>query len=457
MAKIICITSGLKGILHASFELVNRLQKVGHEVSCASPQEVGDYVSMQGFKYMQLAPVNHFPAPAIPTYTGMFKRFRRLGHKLWNMRHRQVTAVSNLGMDVFRDFLKKEKADLLIIDVELHEHIMTAVVSEQPILLLSQWFSLWNRKGLPPITTTMMPGKGQEGGEGNIASAWKEIQSSRHKMFQKKRMLSLGTDRRSTLINYAKQIGFSLDFIKENYWPGPFVYDKFPVISMTAEALEFPHDIRPNSFYVGPMVSANRVERIDNALLLKLQSILKEKEEKNKALIYASVSSYKKGDTDFLKKLIQAVGTRTDWMMIIGLGGKLQSDFTENIPANVFTFSWVPQLKVLEQADCSINHGGIHTINECIHFQVPMLVYSGNKSDQNGCAARVAYHEIGIMADKDTDSIEAIRNNIINILGETKYTDKIKKVHQLYEANRSEKRLEKIVDQFLETPILSAC
>ena len=42
MAKIICITTGLTGILNASFELVARLQQAGYEVCYASPKNVAE-------------------------------------------------------------------------------------------------------------------------------------------------------------------------------------------------------------------------------------------------------------------------------------------------------------------------------------------------------------------------------------------------------------------------------
>ena len=140
-------------------------------------------------------------------------------------------------------------------------------------------------------------------------------------------------------------------------------------------------------------------------------------------------------------------------MLISGLGGRLDLDFLGPLPDNVNVFAWAPQLTVLEHADCSINHGGIHTINECLHFQVPMLVYSGKRSDQNGCAARVAFHGIGLMADKDRDDVPAIREKIERVLTDPVYKERLAAMYRHYQRTRTEKRIEKIVEKYM--PVIS--
>jgi UDP:flavonoid glycosyltransferase YjiC (YdhE family) len=120
------------------------------------------------------------------------------------------------------------------------------------------------------------------------------------------------------------------------------------------------------------------------------------------------------------------------------------------MPKNVHAFAWIPQLKVLAAADISINHGGIHTINECVHFGVPMLVYSGKKSDQNGCAARVHFHEIGIMADKDVDDAATIQSKIHKLLSVHIYKKNITEMQLISKKYKLEKRLIEVVDSLLK-------
>jgi len=450
MAEILCITSGLTGIVNASFELVARLQAAGHQCTTASPKLIEDKVRAQGFNYLQLDAVNFDPAPPVPEFQGPLRKVRRWLHKWLQASSRKGLAVKALGMDAFLQKIQRLKPQLIIIDVELHEHIMALVSSGHKVVLLSQWFSLWNRKGLPPLSLATIPGVGAEGSEAGMAHSWKIIQAKRKKMFAKKRLLSVGTDRRSILERYAQQVGFSMQYIRENYWPGPFTYGELPVISMTSEFLEFPHDERPNHTYVGPMVYEQRVDvECPKEISDRLTALIKQKQQQGKKLIYCSVSTFRAGDVDFIQKTIAAVTGQTDWLMVIGLGGQLKEQLSGTLPENVIAFDFIPQLQVLQAADLSINHGGIHTINECMHFEVPMLVYSGKRSDQNGCAARVHYHGVGIMADKDVDSSTAIRDKIATTLANGAIREKIGQVRQQNNTYRTDKTVEQVVENYL--------
>ena len=142
--------------------------------------------------------------------------------------------------------------------------------------------------------------------------------------------------------------------------------------------------------------------------------------------------------------------------MLLALGGKIDRAEVGPLPENVLAYSWLPQLQVLAKADLSINHGGIHTINECIHFGVPMLVYSGKRSDQDGCAARVHYHQVGIMADKDIDTSEEIRQKITQLLTDESYQQSIETMQLHHRRYRDEQVLENIIQEKLGQRALSS-
>lgn len=416
----------------------------------ACPHDVGDKVRAQGFQYVQLPEVTFSPAPEIDAGGGFKGRLTKIVHKIRYAKQRQAAGIVALQMDKFREFLDKQHPDLLLLDMELHDHIITAVTQQFPTVLVSQWFSTWERPSLPPIFRTTLPNRGWRGTARAIQLDWLRIKLSQQINVFKGKLFSVFTDRRSILRVYAKSVGFPMELLESKFWPPPFTYRQLPVLSMTSWALEFPHNPRPSLYYVGPMVYPNRQDQqADPEVLQRIQGILKTKHESGKSLIYCSVSSMDEGDQFFLQKLVEAVGQREDWVMILGLGGLLETHFLSAIPSNVHPFAWVPQLSVLEQADCSINHGGIHTINECIHFRVPMLIYSGKRYDQNGCAARVDFHGIGIAADKDEDDTTAIQHKIERLLKERTYQDKMDEIYAHYEENKG--ALAKIVDQLLVT------
>ncbi|MEL6356866.1 MAG: glycosyltransferase, partial [Bacteroidota bacterium] len=417
MAKILLLTSGLTGILNASFAVAHRLQKVGHEVVLAAPRAVGKRVEQEGLSFHQLPDIPQHPLPRKSRSGKKIGKLGRLFDGYIKQKKRQKKALQNLRPTTFINWAKREAPDLLLLDVELHEYIIATHAQKWPFLLLSQWFSLWHQPGLPYLLHDTIPGVGEAGTPKAIEKSWKKIKRQRQNIFARKRFLSGGTDRRSTLLAYAKEQGFPMKYIGENWWPGPYTYDELPVLSMTAMEMEFPHDPRPNLHYIGPMVHAQRQEASVKSIRgIALDDIFTRREATRAKLIYCSVSTLSTGDHHFIRKLIRAVANRPDWLLIFSTGGHLNTQHFGQLPSNTFAFSYAPQLRILKEADLSINHGGIHTIHECLHFKVAMLVYSGQASDQNGCAARVAFHELGIMANKNVDSPEDIQNKINSVL-----------------------------------------
>ncbi|MFK7806516.1 MAG: glycosyltransferase [Saprospiraceae bacterium] len=450
MAKIICVTTGLRGILNASFELVDRLQNDGHEVIYASPGKVAVSISGQGLRFVQLPAIENSFKEEIPNYNGPLKKLSRFFYKYKNAEERKSKALNQWMPRAFAGLLESERPDLVLIDIELHEYIFTAYGQKIPFLLLSQWFSLWNRPGLPYLLTDTIPGEGVKGNALAIRLHWNYIKVKRWWIFQKKKINSLSTDRRSVLLEIAKQEKFPLRYLKENYWPGPFTYGELPVLSMTAKEMEFPHEERPNHTYIGPMVAVNRVETtLEEEEAERLEAAFDYRQKNKAALIYCSVSTLSEGDFRFIQKVIEAVELQEDWLLIIGMGKLIEDVELKTLSKNIFPFRFVPQLKVLERAALSINHGGIHTINECIHFKIPMLVYSGKKSDQNGCAARVAYHQLGMMADKDKDSAIDITIKIEEVLTNEDFRVNINEMHTHYLKYKEESFAEQIINGFL--------
>jgi UDP:flavonoid glycosyltransferase YjiC (YdhE family) len=137
-------------------------------------------------------------------------------------------------------------------------------------------------------------------------------------------------------------------------------------------------------------------------------------------------------------------------MLVAGLGRNIEPEALGPLPPNVAAFSWTPQLRLLGAAACSVNHGGIHTINECIHFGVPMVVYSGQRYDQNGCAARIAYHGLGLRGDKDRDDADQIEAAIHRVLTEPAFRETMRRFQGHYERVRRSRYLEQTVGAFLE-------
>lgn len=447
MAKIFIVTTGLNGILNASFEMARRLLEAGHEVTLGAPRPLGDRVREEGLPFIEFPFIDMDPAPPLPKGNKVYRNWLRFRDR----KKRRAAALESYRPHAFRRAVEELDPDLLLIDIELHEYIFRAYSMKRNFVLLSQWYSTWRRPGLPYLLTATIPGVGEAGTQDAMEAHWEAVKKQRTKMFARVALFSLNADRRSTLLALADECGFPRKLIRENWWPGVFTYNDLPAISMTPYEMEFPHEPRPGLNYVGPMVHEGRQEK--TAVSHKGQAIddlLAERKAAGAKLLLATVSTLHAGDIDFLERLIEAVRPRADWWLFIGLGGQVDPAEFGQLPSNVHTFTYIPQLRVLREADLSINHAGIHTIHECIHFGVPQLIYSGKRSDQPGCAARVHYHGLGLMADKDVDTAEDIRANISSLLKGESYRKATMAMRSTCQRYASDGVLEGLIEQRLK-------
>ena len=433
MAHILCVTSGLAGMLHASFEVVSRLEAAGHRVTYLSTAPVREAVEAQGFTYVQLPLFDpEALTRELPPAGSVWRRgLRRVGR--WTGRSALLQAgIEALDLDEHVRVLQSLDPDLIVADMEVHESILAAYQLDIPVVLLSAWFSTWQADDLPHIRTDTIPGEGADGQSREMQQAWRRAERKTRRRRLRQRLRG-NVERGDVLAYYAKQIGFPRGELQWASFPPPFLYRTLPVLSMTLPALEFPHTPRPGLRYVGPMVYAERTDtRSDTATEERVDEVIRLSRETGKPLVYCTVSSMDPGDTAFLKKLVSVFAERQDWLLVLGLGGNVERSEFEPLPDNVFAFSWIPQLRILAGADVSINHGGIHTINECIHFGVPMLIYSGKRYDQDGCAARVAYHGFGLRGDKDRDGAHDIEQKLEYILTDTGIRDTVHRAREAY-------------------------
>lgn len=182
-------------------------------------------------------------------------------------------------------------------------------------------------------------------------------------------------------------------------------FEHIPQIILLPKAFEFqPVEPLPFQHYVG-FQFYERAENAENtpnyeeviALLTRHQTL-------GKKIVYCSFGDvydlYEEEVLHFLNKLLTSFRGLEDVFLILSLKESVAKNLKIHIPANVGIFNFVPQLTVLSKADIFITHGGINSIKEAIHYQVPLLVYPVNPNwDQPGNSARVAYHQLGLRGD----------------------------------------------------------
>ena len=443
MAHIVCVTGGLTGMLNASLALVQQLAQAGHRITYASPAELSAPVIAQGIAYVQLVPWVFQPKePPLSRW-----------QKLRTLRSRQQWAVDALGVQTFVPVLQDLAPDLVLIDIEMHPHIMAAVMHQLPVALLCPFLSIWRRPNLPPIHTDIVPGEGWRGGRLGIAWQWLRYGWRKWQETQRDRWRRMGLDHISVMHCYARQLGYparaSFGF---NQWLVPYPHRQLPILCLHASELDFPHAPDPSMGYLGPMVLENRQDlQVEPATHAALAQLFDTCQASGRSLIYCGCSSLAKADGQFLQRIVAAVAGCLQWNLVLGLGGQLDPEQLGNLPPNVYAFGWAPQLTVLQQADCAIINSGSHSITECIHYGVPMLVYSLNRADQNGNAARVRYHGLGITGDLRGDDAAQMRRHIQALLSEQTYRIGVNQMRDRCRCYTNGNRAAHVVESLLGT------
>ena len=449
MAHIVCITGGLTGIFNASMALVEQLVAAGHEVTYASPADWRAAVEAQGIPYVQLE--TWVMQPSEPPMSRW--------QKLWQLRSRQKKAVDGLGVNNFAQKMRSLSPDLLLIDMEMHPHIIAAVEAGLTVGLLCQFLSVWHRPNLPPIHTSTVPGEGWRGSRWGIELSWLRHGWEKWQAGQRESWRRAGCDRISVLRCYARQIGDSyrpLHWRASGWrqWLVPYPHtDALSILCLNASELDFPHSPHPTMHYVGPMVQPQRPQlQVNEQTHRQVMDFLAHRTSTQslaRSLIYCSCSTFVKSNEHFLRAVIAAVAAQPEWELVLGLGGQLSPQTLGELPPRVHAFDWVPQMLLLQYADCAIHNGGINSLNECLYHGVPMLIYSLKRYDQDGNAARAAYHGLGITGDIEQDDAEKIEAYLQQLLSDRKYRQRAAAMSDRVRAYAKEERAAKAVASLL--------
>ena len=426
MAHIALIMTGLTGNLNSSLEVASRLQSEGNQVTYVSIRDVKEKVEQHNIPYVQFPEINFSYSLGIFSGSGNRSWIKKLRYHLANRDNILEKSKALLHLSTYEKALMELKVDKALIDKELHDLIFVCHKLNLPVTILSTWFS--NNRGtgtkLPPLRTSIIPKQGWKGSALGIFLSWMVVKLRVFARILRHRMIFKGY-RRAALLQYAKEVGFPTETLVATNLPNYFSYTNLPHISFTMAEMDFPHQPGKNFKYAGPMVFDQREFGLSNTIHSPIERIVKIKQEEGKKLIYCAASSLLSPDMSFIKKVVAAVEGQEQWLLLVSLGGKQSHRGLEVKSDNVHVLPWVPQMKVLKHADCCITHAGNNSVNECIHFSVPMLAYSGKRFDQNGCAARIHFHGLGIRGDKDKDSAFDIGQNIERIFNEPSFQQRM--------------------------------
>ncbi|MEM9326219.1 MAG: hypothetical protein AAGA85_11205, partial [Bacteroidota bacterium] len=331
--------------------------------------------------------------------------------RLWGRKKYLEKGLQILRVEAYAEDIATLQADTLIIDIELHECILCAHKLGIPCIVRSPWFTHLESPVLPPLFTNIIPGQGWKGSKVGTAFVWLILKLRIAKEHFANRLQGR-INRRSLLVYFGKRIGFPTRSLVFSSFPPVFSYNSLLTLSMNLQQLEFPHKASTRYQYLGPMV----LEEPPNSAAAQHEAVLTAatQKEEGRRIIYCTFGTLIEGDQRLLQALVDAIAERKTWTLIIS--SKMAPSRLQ-LSDNTFLFSYVPQKTLLSYCDCCIHHAGINTVNECIHFSVPMLFYNVGDVDKNGVTARFRYHDLAIIGNLKKDGPEDIAGHIEVLLG----------------------------------------
>lgn len=139
---------------------------------------------------------------------------------------------------------------------------------------------------------------------------------------------------------------------------------------------------------------------------------------KKRPLIYVSLGTQLGVRAGLLRQLMGALADLAVSVMVSTQG--IPPARLGPIPSNVETRPAWPQIRVLEQADLFITHGGMNSVNEVLACGVPMVVIpAGN--DQPMVARQVSGLGCGEVLDRRNLSAAEVRKTVRTILADPQY------------------------------------
>lgn len=108
----------------------------------------------------------------------------------------------------------------------------------------------------------------------------------------------------------------------------------------------------------------------------------------------------------FYRECLKAFGGLPGWHVVLQTGASVDPADLGEIPPNVETHPWVPQLDILRQADAFVTHAGMGGSNEGLYCGVPMIAVP-QATDQFDNADRL--ESLGVARRVDTADASADR------------------------------------------------
>ncbi|AUS28684.1 macrolide family glycosyltransferase [Paenibacillus polymyxa] len=241
-----------------------------------------------------------------------------------------------------------------------------------------------------------------------------------------------------------EQVTSSLQLMKERFGVAPKELVQFMNNSGALNVVYTSRYFQPNGeqfgdehLFIGPSFPERKRE--NSFPLDRLQG---------KKVLYISMGTVLDHTEDFFNTCIEAF---SDFEGIVVIAAGEKADFTKINPApeHFIISPYVPQLEVLRHTDVFITHGGMNSVNEGIHFNVPLVVLPQDK-DQPMVAQRLTELQAGYRITKDQINAQSLRDAVREVVSNAAYKEGVQKINDSFQqSGGTEEALTKI-DAYLD-------
>lgn len=430
---------------NATYKLAQELKMKGHRIIYIGHQSFKETIVRQGFEFH-----NHsiFPAREKSSKRNIIKQ---MIFRYQILKQNEEYYLKGLPLE---EVIKKFKPDLFILDVSLNILFPILLENQIKFIIYNTKVNLNKTYLIPPVTCSFIP-------KNNIWSVIR-VELLWQNRFLKKQLLMIygklrcfGTSNSVLIRKYLRSRNINQKDIINTKRVGHFGIKTAPEIIFSLQEFDFSSKIENNQFYMCPCVNLSRNELTKEFNFSEILQRANVKEGFDK-IVYCSFGSYdskfRLTRIKFLVSLINIFLKKENYLLIVSTGKDINPRWFKLEAPNIYLCQTVPQLEILSKCNLMINQGGIQSVQECILKQVPMLVYPLNPNlDQEGNAARVVYHGLGLRGNIRKDTDEEIERKIEKVLNESVFKSNLNHFQKTCLENNSFEKGLNFIDSYIKT------
>jgi hypothetical protein len=241
---------------------------------------------------------------------------------------------------------------------------------------------------------------------------------------------NLNIEATSLFLDYLNTLGYEFSSLKDIFK----VFDNFyNLIAFSKEFLIEKAQVHTQDIYLGSCITNHNLFE-DNTS--ELFNRIEKRTLLDKRLIYCSLGSWADQiDSKKVKLIYDHIlecmqDNRLESYTLIMVVGKLFNEYCNRQTRKIIICKWAQQLKILRYSSLAIIHGGMGSIKECIHLNVPMII-SPLGIDQFENTKRVLHHGFGLELEIQNANINTTIKNILNLIRDKETRTRIEQMELL--------------------------